>query len=156
MCFKIVNKIDVVVHFFETNMSSFRTWYAVIMSKISDKTDKFLLNYSCFGVHFLLGHSVCKCISIVSPLHFPRTNPHWFWTFSLPFPSIQQQYHCSSGGISWFRHFDAQETECESRPTFVGRGRLCRPTFVCHVFRLKKLLVSKVTCFVSVAYRLLW
>ena len=41
--------------FFWTNMSSFLTWCTVIMSKISDKTEKFSSNYSYlfWGLHFI-------------------------------------------------------------------------------------------------------
>jgi len=58
-CTLNVNKIDVVVCFLQTNTSSFLTWCTVIMSKISDKIDKFLSTYSyLFWGQFLLGHSV--------------------------------------------------------------------------------------------------
>jgi len=47
-------------------MPPFWTWYAVIMSKISDKTDRFLLNYSyLFWGPLFIG---TQCISLVRPV----------------------------------------------------------------------------------------
>ena len=40
------NKTDIVWVFFRTNTSSFWTWCTLTTAKISDKTNKFLLNYN--------------------------------------------------------------------------------------------------------------